>query len=88
MSGVSSQQAQYHFTHILKGSFENHECVCVCVCVCVFMEGHFPTNSSNVAEMPSILPYFGKQKQVTYHLNLSYWCFIVFIFYLVYVFFF
>ena len=22
-----------------------------------------------------ILPYFGKRKQVTYHLNLSYWCF-------------
>ena len=23
----------------------------------------------------TILPYFGKKKQVTYHPNLSYWCF-------------
>ena len=25
--------------------------------------------------MASVLPYFGKRKQVTYYLNLSYWCF-------------
>ena len=35
----------------------------------------------------AILPYFGKKKQVTYHLNLSYW-FFYFLFYFTSMFFF
>ena len=33
---------------------------------------HYPT--SFLTQVRTILPYFGKRKQVTYHLNLSYWC--------------
>ena len=32
---------------------------------------------ATINNVTKTLPYFGKRKQVTYHLNLSYWCFCI-----------
>ena len=66
-------------------------CVCRCVCVCICMHVSvcgcggvcyftFKDSWQSMTQhrekfMRTILPYFGKRKQVTYHPNLSYWCF-------------
>ena len=44
-------------------------CFCLCLTLC-FILVHATINN-----VTKTLPYFGKRKQVTYNLNLSYWCF-------------
>ena len=41
---------------------------------CDWNDDHLWTDYSSSSQW-RILPYFGKRKHVTYHLNMSYWCF-------------